>query len=99
MQTMRKKEFLQQLAEKFPDLSEVEVTRAGDKIFNELIAAMRRGERAELRGFGTFYTSWRKTRLLRGPRTGRTVEIPARRLPRFKAGKELKQKVNAARPS
>ena len=94
MPVMRKKEFIKQLSEKFPDLTEEEIGRVSNKIFNELVDAMRRGERAELRGFGTFYTSARKMRLLRSPRTGRTIEIPAKRIPRFKAGKELKEKVN-----
>lgn len=94
MSVIRKREFIQKLNEQFPHLSEKEVGQASDAIFAELIESLRRNERAELRGFGIFYISQRKTRLMKSPHTGKMIEILSKRIPRFKAGKELKQKVN-----
>ncbi len=61
-----------------------------------IIEALRRGERVELRGFGSFRLRDRPSRAGRNPKTGESVSIPAKRVPLFKAGKELRERVASA---
>ncbi len=61
-----------------------------------IIEALRRGERVELRGFGSFRLRDRPSRVGRNPKTGKRVDIPAKRVPLFKAGKELRERVASA---
>ncbi len=61
-----------------------------------IIEALRRGEHVELRGFGSFRLRDRLPRAGRNPRTGESVSIPAKRIPLFKAGKELRERVGSA---
>jgi integration host factor subunit beta len=63
-------------------------------VFEEVIGALADGGRVELRGFGAFSVRQRQARKGRNPRTGATVSVPAKRVPYFKCGKELKQRVN-----
>jgi DNA-binding protein HU-beta len=56
-------------------------------------SSLKKGERVALVGFGTFSVSKRKPRTARNPRTGETIQVPAKRAPKFKAGRELKQAV------
>jgi integration host factor subunit beta len=63
-------------------------------ILDGMVRALRKGERVELRGFGTFDTHVRARRIARNPRTGVRVNVPARRVPHFKPGKELIALVN-----
>ncbi len=63
-------------------------------IINEITSALMRGDRVELRGFGSFSLKDRKGRLGRNPKTGESVEIPEKSLPRFKTGRELHNKLN-----
>lgn len=56
---------------------------------------MQGGDRVELRGFGSFYTTYRKPRLARNPRTGLPIEIPGKWVPHFKAGKKMRVGVNS----
>jgi len=66
----------------------------------ELIAdALAKGEKIDLRGFGTFSTRDSAARTGRNPQTGDTIQIPARRVPGFKPGKELRDRVNVAGPA
>ena len=91
---MRKKEFFTVLAQKNPDLSHEQINRLGNRMVNTLMKAMHAGNRIEIRGFGSFFVRTCKTRLLRNPRTNEIIEIPLKRIPRFKAGKPLKEKAN-----
>ena len=70
---------------------------AVDTVFESLKKALASGDRIELRGFGVFNVRPRKTGIGRNPRTGATVPVPAKRLPFFKVGKELKEIVNGSR--
>ena len=65
-------------------------------IFDAMTEALRRGERIEIRGFGSFQVKVREARDGRNPKTGEMVNIPAKRTPFFKVGKELKEMVDAA---
>ena len=64
-------------------------------IFDEMTQALVNGNRIELRGFGSFVSKSYRARMGRNPRTGESIAVPAKRLPFFKVGKELRERVNA----
>jgi integration host factor subunit beta len=66
-----------------------------DVVLSAMTDALARGERIEIRGFGTFATRVRKTRLSRNPITGGKLEVPAKRVPYFRASKDLQEMLNA----
>jgi len=65
-------------------------------VFDSIIEALRKDEKIELRGFGSFRIRQRRSRQGRNPKTGEKVDVPAKRIPYFKPGKELKELINAA---
>lgn len=65
-----------------------------DEVFKNIIQALNRGDKIELRGFGSFRVRQREARRGRNPKTGEPVDIPAKRVPYFKPGKELKELIN-----
>jgi integration host factor subunit beta len=67
-----------------------------DAIFDSIRHSLHGGDKIEIRGFGSFRTRQRQSRVGRNPKTGARVEVPARKIPYFKPGKELKEVVNAA---
>jgi integration host factor subunit beta len=67
-----------------------------ETIFDSIIAALQKGEKIEIRGFGSFRTRNRRGRIGRNPKTGTKVEVPAKKIPFFKPSKELKDFVNNA---
>jgi integration host factor subunit beta len=67
-----------------------------ETIFDRIIAALQKGEKIEIRGFGSFRTRQRRGRVGRNPKTGAKVEVPAKKIPFFKPSKELKDFVNSA---
>jgi integration host factor subunit beta len=71
------------------------VERIVTTIFNEISAALARGDRVELRGFGAFSVKHRNARTGRNPRTGETVHVGAKRVPYFKTGKQLREMLNS----
>src|SRR5712692_2911139 len=68
-------------------------------VFESIIDSLNQGEKIELRGFGSFRVRQRGARRGRNPKTGAPVNIPAKRVPYFKAGKELKELINADAPA
>lgn len=66
-----------------------------DIFFEEITKRLAKGGRVELRGFGAFSTRERKPRVGRNPRTGETVKVPAKRVPYFKPGKEMRARLNS----
>jgi integration host factor subunit beta len=91
---MTKSELIQMLAERNPHLYMRDVEKIVDTIFEEITAALVRGDRVELRGFGAFSVKEREARTGRNPRTGTSVEVDAKRLPFFKTGKALRERLN-----
>ena len=69
-----------------------------EEVFKNIIQALNRGEKIELRGFGSFRVRHRDARRGRNPKTGDPVNIPAKRVPYFKPGKELKELINDGAP-
>lgn len=90
---MKKAELVEAIAEK-TGLTKADATRALDATFEVITAALKKGERVPVAGFGTFNVSERKAREGRNPQTGKTVKIPARKAVTFKAGTALKDAVN-----
>ena len=91
---MIKSELIQQIAEDNPHLYQRDVERIVATVFEEITSALARGDRVELRGFGAFSVKQRDARLGRNPRTGEQVPVPAKTVPFFKAGKELRERMN-----
>lgn len=91
---MIKSELVQRISEANPHLYQRDVENIVNAILNEIIAAMARGDRVELRGFGAFSTREREARKGRNPRTGDSVEVPGKRVPFFKPGKEMRERLN-----
>ncbi len=91
---MLRSELVAKLSEAYPHLPQKRVEQAVDVIFEEISAALERGDRVELRGFGAFSVREREARRGRNPRTGEAVDVPAKRVPFFKAGKELRMRIN-----
>ncbi len=95
---MTKSELIAGLAAENPHLRGADVETIVSTIFNEITAALSRGARVELRGFGAFTVKHRGARTGRNPRTGEAVPVDEKSVPFFKAGKELRERVNAAKP-
>lgn len=91
---MTKSELILRLAEMNPHLYQRDVERIVSTVFDEIGTALARGDRVELRGFGAFSVKERAPRLGRNPRTGETVAVTEKRVPYFKTGKELRERLN-----
>ncbi len=91
---MTKSELIQRLAESHPHLYHRDVERIVSTVFDEISSALERGDRVELRGFGTFSVKHREARIGRNPRTGDTVHVAPKTVPFFKTGKQLRDLVN-----
>ncbi|GAB4483408.1 MAG: integration host factor subunit beta [Erythrobacter tepidarius] len=92
---MIRSELLQELHKDNPDLRAEEIEQVVDIFFDEIAQRLAEGGRVELRGFGAFSTREREARSGRNPRTGETVKVPAKRVPYFKAGKEIRERLNS----
>lgn len=95
---MTKSELISGLAADNPHLRGADVETIVSTIFDEITAALSRGARVELRGFGAFTVKRREARTGRNPRTGEAVPVDEKSVPFFKAGKELRERVNGATP-
>ncbi|MEN8677360.1 MAG: integration host factor subunit beta, partial [Alteriqipengyuania sp.] len=87
-------ELLQKLAQENPELRAQEIEQVVDIFFEEIAQRLAEGGRVELRGFGAFSTREREARTGRNPRTGESVDVPAKRVPYFKPGKEMRNALN-----
>src|SRR5690606_3934772 len=92
--SMIRSELLQALSAENPDLRPEEVEQVVDIFFDEIASRLAEGGRVELRGFGTFSTRLRDARVGRNPRTGDPVDGPSKRVPYFKPGKEMRERLN-----
>ncbi len=93
---MTKSELIANLAADNPRLYHREVERIVSTIFEEITAALSRGDRVELRGFGAFSVKARPSRVGRNPRTGESVSVDEKYIPYFKTGKQLRERLNDA---
>ena len=92
---MIRSELLQSLAQENPGLRMEEIEKVVSVFFDEITARLASGGRVELRGFGAFSTRSRDARKGRNPRTGDAVDVPGKRVPYFKPGKEMRARLNA----
>ncbi|HSU04557.1 MAG TPA: integration host factor subunit beta [Acetobacteraceae bacterium] len=95
---MTRSELITELAEANPHLRASDVELIVSTIFDEISRALARGDRVELRGFGAFMIKRRSARTGRNPRTGEAVPVQEKAVPFFKAGKELRERVNQSAP-
>src|ERR1700712_2104909 len=91
---MTKSELNAELALANPHLRAPDIELIVSTVFDEITAALSRGARVELRGFGAFTVKQRDARTGRNPRTGEAVPVNEKAVPFFKAGKELRERVN-----
>jgi integration host factor subunit beta len=94
MIAMTKSELILKIGELNPHLYQRDVERIVSTIFDEISAALARGDRVELRGFGAFSVKQRNARLGRNPRTGDAVAVERKAVPFFKTGKQLRDRLN-----
>ena len=90
-----KSELIAKLAAENPHLTHRDIERVVGVILERMITALEEGGRVELRGFGAFSVRSRPARNGRNPRTGESVHVPAKHVPFFKSGKELRSRLNA----
>ena len=91
---MTKAQLIDEVA-RVADLSRKHAELIIDIFFQSIVNALERGEKIELRGFGSFRIRQRNARQGRNPKTGETVSVPAKRIPYFKPGRELKELLNS----
>ena len=93
---MIRSELVQAVGVANPHLTLRDVERVVATIFDEIVTSLAAGRRVELRGFGAFSTRDREARTGRNPRTGTAVAVDAKRVPYFKPGKDLRERLNVA---
>lgn len=96
---MIKSELIQRIAAANQHLYHRDVERIVNVLFDEIVEALARGDRVELRGFGAFTVKHRSPRSGRNPRTGKSVSVEEKFVPFFKTGKELRERLNGAAPA
>jgi integration host factor subunit beta len=89
-----KSQLILRLAGHTPHLFHRDVEKVVNAILGEIVAALARGDRVELRGFGTFAAKIREGRIGRNPRTGAKVHVPEKKIPHFKPGHEIGKRLN-----
>ena len=92
---MTKAELVEEVS-KVSDLTKKHSEVIVDTVFQSIVEALHRGEKIELRGFGSFRLRRREPRKGRNPKTGDRVDVPPKKVPYFKPGKELKDLINGA---
>ena len=92
---MTKSELIEMLAARQPHLMQKDVELAVKLVLDKISLALARDDRVEIRGFGRFSLHHRPERVGRNPQTGEPVQIPPKRVPHFKPGKEMRERVNA----
>ncbi len=95
MNSMTKSELIARLAARYPQLVAKDADYAVKTILDAMAQSLSEGQRIEIRGFGSFSLSKRPPRIGRNPKSGEKVLVPEKRVPHFKAGKELRERVDA----
>jgi integration host factor subunit beta len=95
---MIKSELVQRISGQNPHLYQRDVENIVNAILGEIVAALARGDRVELRGFGAFSVKNRPARAGRNPRTGAHVAVDRKFVPFFKTGKEMRERLNRPQP-
>ena len=93
---MTKSELIEKLAASQSQLTAKDMELAVKMILDHMSDALARGERIEIRGFGSFSLHYRAPRVWRNPKSGESVSLPGKYVPHFKPGKELRERVNSS---
>ncbi len=91
---MTKSALIEKLSENIESLTKKQTEVVVDTVFESIKNALTKGEKVEIRGFGNFKLRSRKARKARNPKTGESVEVPPKKVPYFKVGKELREMIN-----
>ena len=91
---MIKSELVKRISSQNPHLFERDIEKVVNAIFDEMVEALRRGDRVELRGFGAFSVKLREAHQGRNPRTGVVVAVGKKAMPYFRTGKEMRARLN-----
>jgi integration host factor subunit beta len=91
---MTKAQIIERVSEQVAGLTKRQAEVVVNTIFNSIRQSLQRGDKTEIRGFGSFRLRSRRMKEGRNPKTGATVAVPAKKVPFFKAGKELKELMN-----
>lgn len=94
---MTKSEIIELIARKQTQFSHKDVEIAVNQIVDSMIDTLSQGERIEIRGFGSFSLHHRKARIGRNPKTGEAVKLSDKRVPHFKPGKSLRERVDSSK--
>ena len=92
--SMNKKDLIELISREQDQLPQRDIELAIKTIINSMLTSLSSGKRIEIRGFGSFSLNYRPPRLGRNPKTGSKVEVPEKYVPHFKAGKELRDRVD-----
>ncbi|WP_281268906.1 integration host factor subunit beta [Alteromonas aestuariivivens] len=92
--TMTKSELIERLADQARQIPAKELELAIKEMLEQMAQTLQKGDRIEIRGFGSFSLHYRAPRVGRNPKTGETVELDGKYVPHFKPGKELRERVN-----
>jgi integration host factor subunit beta len=92
---MIKSELIERISSQNPHLYQRDVEKIVNAVLDTIVAAMARGDRVELRGFGAFFVKTRTARAGRNPKTGELLNVAEKRLPFFKTGKEMRERLNS----
>ena len=95
---MTRSELIILVVDRLPYLAQKDAEIIVDTILDSMVECLAQGERIEIRGFGSFAVKHRAAREGRNPKTGETVHVPAKRIPHFKIGKELYERINPTVP-
>jgi integration host factor subunit beta len=94
---MNRSDLIARLAQLHPQLLIKDAELGVKVIIDALSNTLSRGERIEIRGFGSFALNYKSSRIARNPKTGNQVKVPAKYVPHFKAGKELRERINESK--
>jgi integration host factor subunit beta len=94
MQSITRSKLIDRLAVRAGNLTPKDVEVSVSLILDAIANALARGDRVEIRGFGSFDLNYRSPRNGRNPKTGKQVQVPAKHVPHFKAGTELRERVD-----
>lgn len=94
---MNRSELVARLTKAYPGLRHSDLDRVVTAVFEEIAEGLARGDRAEIRGFGSFSVRRRRPRIGRNPRTGDRVDVPEKHVPYFRAGRRLREMVDGGK--
>jgi len=92
--SITKSELIDRISTKLPQLGNKDVELSVKTLIEKIIDSLAKGDRTEVRGFGSFSVHYRKPRIGRNPKTGDSVSLPGKNAAHFKPGKELRNKIN-----